>query len=160
MARGGVRLKEVEAAPEPCAQHCRVPSSSPPALGTPNLTESTHQMFSLTAKGSRVVMEGESLTGLHKATSSSFKSHMLQCGVRCQIITRQQNIKYFQNDRAIFHTDKWEVSSVEQSSGLYPPGLIFASLYEAMEAGARSRQRWSFSTRARLSTTLLYLMGV
>lgn len=31
MARGGIRLKDVEAAPDPCAQYCRVP---PPALGT------------------------------------------------------------------------------------------------------------------------------
>lgn len=43
MARRGIRLKEVEAAPEPCAQHCRVPSSPPPALETPNLTPKRQQ---------------------------------------------------------------------------------------------------------------------
>lgn len=42
MARGGVRLKEVEAAPDPYTQYCKVPSSPPPALGTTKVTESTH----------------------------------------------------------------------------------------------------------------------
>lgn len=62
MARGGIRLKEVEAAPEPCPQCCRIPGSPPPALGTPS-PQCTHQMLSLTTKCSTGSMEGAFPTG-------------------------------------------------------------------------------------------------
>lgn len=101
MARGGIRLKEVEAAPEPCPQCCRIPGSPPPALGTPS-PQCTHQMLSLTTKCSTGSMEGAFPTGLHKATSGIFQSHTLQWGGWWQINTGQQVIKHFPNDRAVF----------------------------------------------------------